>query len=133
MRLRRNRKIPSALLAVIVLTLACTNGGDSSDVAAAPADVASPPPNALVLDVRTAEEFAQGHVPRAINIPHDELGERHAELGVSPDREIVVYCERGGRASKAESVLREAGYTNVLHLAGDMRAWREQGRPIERP
>jgi rhodanese-related sulfurtransferase len=51
------------------------------------------------------------------------------ELG--PAREVVVYCERGGRAAKAADVLRDAGFT-VRHLTGDMSGWREQGLPVER-
>jgi rhodanese-related sulfurtransferase len=44
----------------------------------------------------------------------------------------VVSCERGGRAGKAADVLLEAGYADVRYLEGDMRDWRESGRPIER-
>lgn len=83
----------------------------------------------LILDVRSAEEFASGHVPGAKHVPYDEVSTRLGELG-SP-REVVVYCERGPRAFKAASVLDEAGFA-VKHLAGDMKAWREAGRAIER-
>jgi rhodanese-related sulfurtransferase len=83
----------------------------------------------LILDVRSAEEFASGHVPGAKLVPHDEVPARIAELG--PPREVVVYCERGPRAFRAAQALGEAGFT-VKHLTGDMQAWRESGRPIER-
>ena len=83
----------------------------------------------LILDVRTASEFASGHIPGAVNIPHSELPRRIGELEAGSDREIVVYCEVGGRAEKAASELRRAGFTAVLHLQGDMRAWRERQLP----
>jgi rhodanese-related sulfurtransferase len=83
----------------------------------------------LVLDVRSADEFASGHVPGAINVSHDQVAARIGELG--PAREVVVYCERGTRAAKAAEVLSGAGFT-VKHLSGDMSGWREQGLPIER-
>lgn len=83
----------------------------------------------LVLDVRTPLEFDHGHVPGAVNIPHTELSSRLAELG-KPGK-VVVYCESGGRAAKAEAVLRDAGFSPV-HLEGDMRAWRSGGFPQEK-
>jgi rhodanese-related sulfurtransferase len=85
----------------------------------------------LVLDVRTREEFASGHIPGAVNIPHTELRERLGELRASKDEEIVVHCERGGRAEAAEAVLREAGFAQVLDLSGHMQAWRAAGLPLE--
>jgi rhodanese-related sulfurtransferase len=83
----------------------------------------------LVLDVRSAEEFASGHVPGARNVAYDEVEARLAELG--PAREVVVYCERGPRASKAAAVLSAAGFA-VKQLAGHMSGWREAGLPIAR-
>lgn len=85
----------------------------------------------LILDVRTPEEFAAGHLPGARNVPHDALAGRLGELGIAPDDEIVVHCHSGGRAAKAEDVLRDAGYTNVRDLAGHWRGWREAGFPTE--
>lgn len=93
----------------------------------------NPPKGVLVLDVRSANEFAAGHVPNAVNIPHDQLASRIAELSVGTTGTVVVYCESGFRAGKAATVLRQAGYQNILHLAGDMRAWRANGRPTVKP
>jgi rhodanese-related sulfurtransferase len=91
-----------------------------------------PPAEALILDVRSPEEFAQGHVPGARNIPHDQLEARLAELGSDRGRNLVVYCESGRRAGIAEGTLLAAGFSAVHHLEGDMKAWREAGRPSER-
>jgi rhodanese-related sulfurtransferase len=93
--------------------------------------IASPPADGLILDVRTPAEFEAGHVPNAVNIPHDELAGRLEELGIEKDQPIVVYCKVGGRAKKASSVLLTAGYGQVLHLTGDMDGWRASGRPVE--
>jgi rhodanese-related sulfurtransferase len=87
----------------------------------------------LILDVRTPGEYRSGHVPQAINIPHNELASRLIELLDAKDREVVTYCERGPRAGFAESILQEAGFSAVRHLVGDMYAWRRNGLPIERP
>jgi phage shock protein E len=83
----------------------------------------------LILDVRSAEEFASGRVPGAKHVPYDEVPARLAELG--PPREVVVYCERGGRAAKAAEALTKAGF-DVRHLTGDMQEWRARGRAMER-
>jgi phage shock protein E len=83
----------------------------------------------LILDVRTPSEFETGHVPGAVNIPLGDLPRRIGELGVRSDEEIVVYCEGGGRAKQAASELRHAGFSSVLHLQGDMSAWRRSRYP----
>ena len=117
-----------------VLAIACTEAGAPvAQVVSISADalLSTPPPNALILDVRTREEFASGHVPGAVNIPHTEVASRLGELGADQSRPIVVYCERGGRAGQAESQLASAGFGDLRHLEGDMSAWRTSGRPTE--
>ena len=85
----------------------------------------------LILDVRTIEEYEEGHVPGAIHIPHDELESRLGELTVGLDDEVIVYCKAGGRAGIAEGILNGAGYTNLRDLEGHWTAWSEDGRPAE--
>jgi rhodanese-related sulfurtransferase len=84
-----------------------------------------------VLDVRTTEEYVAGHVPGAVNIPHDQVASRLAE--VPKDRDVVLYCRSGRRAQLAAAVLAENGYARLEHLQGDMPAWADQGRPVEKP
>ncbi|MEK7996637.1 MAG: rhodanese-like domain-containing protein [Planctomycetota bacterium] len=87
--------------------------------------------NLCILDVRTADEYDSGHIPGAINIGHKEITLRLDELKPHKDENIVVYCERGVRARTAQSTLTKAGFPSVYHLAGDMAAWRNAGRPAE--
>jgi len=84
-----------------------------------------------VLDVRTPDEYAAGHVPGAVNISHEQLAARLAE--VPRDKDVVLYCRSGKRAGMAADVLRANGYTRLSHLEGDMLAWSANGRPIEKP
>lgn len=84
----------------------------------------------LVLDVRSEDEYQQGHVPGAIHIPYQELAKRTSELEAFRNKPVVVYCESGRRAGIAASTLQEQGFENVLHLVGDMRDWRKSGRAI---
>jgi phage shock protein E len=85
----------------------------------------------FVLDVRTPEEFAAGHVPGAVNVPHDQLASRLAE--VPRDKDVVVYCRTGRRSQIATDLLAANGFKRVAHLQGDMVAWQEQGRPVVKP
>jgi phage shock protein E len=85
----------------------------------------------FVLDVRTADEYVAGHVPGAVNIPHDQLASRLAE--VPKDRDVVLYCRSGRRVQMAAEVLAGSGYSRLEHLQGDMPAWLDQGRPVEKP
>lgn len=84
-----------------------------------------------ILDVRTPEEFAAGHVPGAINIPYTELDERYSELELEGSDELVVYCQSGRRAAIAEAALSELGFTNVRDLDGHIAAWKQAERPLE--
>jgi len=64
------------------------------------------------VDVRSADEFAEGHIEGAINIPVDDIAARTAELG-DKTQPVVVYCRSGKRAARAAATLREAGFTKV--------------------
>ena len=87
----------------------------------------------LVLDVRSAAEFDEGHIPGAINVPHDVLGERIAELGPAGARDVVVYCRSGRRSAIALEALKGAGFSRLFHLEGDYLRWSEEGRSVVRP
>lgn len=86
----------------------------------------------IILDVRTPREYQQGHVPGAVNLPYQQIGRRMAELEQIRDRQVVVYCEVGPRARVAQSMLEQAGFTDVQHLAGDMAGWRRARLPVSR-
>jgi len=84
-----------------------------------------------IFDVRTPEEYAEGHVPGAINIPHDLLPDRIDEFAPYQDMEVVVYCRSGKRAGIAETALATAGFRNVRDLEGHMQQWQADGYPTD--
>jgi len=86
-------------------------------------------PLLFLLDVRTPEEFASGHVPGAINVPYDQIASRLAQI--PKDKDVVLYCRSGRRTGLAAEVLQANGYTKLGHLQGDMQAWLQDGRPVE--
>jgi rhodanese-related sulfurtransferase len=93
--------------------------------------LARPSPDVVVLDVRSAREFAAGHVPGAINVPHDELPAKLAGLAPLRDKALVLYCRSGRRTEIAAQSLRAAGFTRLSHLEGDFPAWENAQRPVE--
>ena len=72
---------------------------------------------ALLIDSRTAQEFAIGHIIGAINIPFDVSVKKFTALNVAKDRKVVLYCRSGNRSGKAIKRLKKAGYLN-LHNGG---------------
>ena len=76
---------------------------------------------ARLVDVRTPEEFAAGHIEGAVNIPVQELERRMAEVGAK-DTPIVLYCRSGKRSSAAARMLEAAGYGQV-HDLGSIGRW----------
>lgn len=84
----------------------------------------------MTLDVRSAREYASGHIPSARHLPFWHLiGGRPP--GIPSTEPIIVYCGHGPRAWIARAALRARGYRDVRLLAGHMRAWRKAGKPLE--
>jgi rhodanese-related sulfurtransferase len=83
-----------------------------------------------VIDVRTPEEFAAGHLRDAKNIPLADLGTRIGELEKSKGRSVVVVCQTGARADKAVRQLAAAGFDDVVSLDGGLTAWQAAGLPV---
>jgi phage shock protein E len=86
----------------------------------------------VIVDVRTPAEFAQGHVPGAINIPVDQVANRLSELAAAKNKDVVLYCRSGKRAGQAAEVLKSNGFNKLLHMEGDMPKWEAAKLPIEK-
>ncbi|WP_376791261.1 rhodanese-like domain-containing protein [Thermoflexus sp.] len=99
-------------------------------------------PDLLLLDVRTRSEYVQGHLPGALHLPWEEclepypyprllpadlLKNRLSEMGIIPEKEIVVYCESGARSAHTYWVLRLLGYPRVRNYKGSWADWRSRG------
>ena len=72
----------------------------------------------IILDVRTQEEYDQGHIPGAIVISHDEIEEKAEEVLTDKKQLILVYCRSGRRSKLAAEALAELGYTNIKEFGG---------------
>ena len=74
--------------------------------------------NYIILDVRRPDEYAEGHIPGAINVPNEEIGA--ADISELPDKAqlILVYCRSGRRSKEASEKLAGLGYTNIVEFGG---------------
>ncbi|CAN5331493.1 hypothetical protein BH10ACI2_BH10ACI2_02860 [soil metagenome] len=81
------------------------------------------------IDVRTPDEYAGGHAARAVNIPLDTLTANIDKLEKSEP--VYLICETGNRSKKAATMLKDAGFNNVLSITGGTVAWRAANLPME--
>ena len=88
--------------------------------------------DALVIDVREANEYGTGHVLGAKNIPAARMETAGGEVMKKKDRPVIVYCDGGERAGKAMSALKKLGFTRVANLSGGIKAWQDAGLPVEK-
>ena len=102
-RITFNRRFATALLILSLSVLA---------------SCASSPSQVVWLDVRTDAEYAEDHISGSAHIPHEEIAQRIADLGLEKDAEIKVYCRSGKRAGIALATLQELGYTNATNVGG---------------
>ena len=88
--------------------------------------------NAQFLDVRSAEEFASGHIKGAMLAPIQDGEEFNRRINaLDKKKPVFVYCLSGGRSKRASSILREKGFTEVNELEGGITAWRAEGKEVE--
>lgn len=74
--------------------------------------------NYIILDVRTIEEYKEGHIPNAICIPNETIGEDTKNLLKDKNQLILIYCRSGNRSKQAAEKLQKLGYTNLIEFGG---------------
>lgn len=89
-------------------------------------------PDVRLLDVRTPGEYESVHIRGAYNVPLDTLGEHAREIRASVTAPVILICQSGQRARRAEAALKESGMPNLHVLDGGMKAWIDAGLPVER-
>jgi rhodanese-related sulfurtransferase len=86
--------------------------------------------NTVVIDVREASEFAEGHIEGARHIPLAKLEERTFELQDHKQKPVIVTCQSGTRSGAASRKLAALGFTNVYEMKGGLLAWEDQKLPV---
>lgn len=132
----RKRAIGLLVLTAILGLVSACGGNTTSDgirlasVQAAYETFENPPQDLVVLDVRTPEEFNEGHLEGAIMVDFYEPD--FADQLATLDRDVpyLLYCRSGNRSGQASTIMQELGFTDVVDVDGGITAWYEAGRPV---
>ena len=81
-------------------------------------DIMNENENYIILDVRTVKEYNEGHIPNAICIPNETIGEDVTNKLSNKDQLILIYCRSGNRSKQAANKLKNLGYTNLIEFGG---------------
>lgn len=110
-----------ALLALLIVLTGCaaeeSGGYQRMDMKEA-AEAMAKDSGYILLDVRTRQEYGQGHIPGAVNLPNEEIGETAPELLPDQEQTIYVYCHSGRRSKQAAEKLSALGYTRLIEIGG---------------
>ena len=137
----------AAILAATLVTSGCSGGGDSTvAVSAGPTAAAAPAngakiaaadfaaalkrPGTTIIDVRTPQEYAQGHLPGAVNIDVSSPDFNGQLATLDPSAPYAVYCHSGNRSGVAVSAMTDQGFADAYHLEGGITAWQQAGGEV---
>ncbi len=87
-------------------------------------------PDVQLVDVRTPEEFSEGHLENAINIDVTADDFDAKVVGLDKEKPVMVYCKSGGRSAKASARLKELGFKNISDLEGGITNWTNEDKPV---
>lgn len=126
------------LIPVLIASLCCGGISPAAEPATVTPEAAAKwlvkTPAAKILDVRTKEEFATGHLSKAVLIPWtDEDFKTRAAKELDAGKPVLVYCRSGRRSAEAAAALVKLGFTDVRGLEGGIIAWQKAGNAITKP
>jgi len=90
-------------------------------------------PDAVLLDVRTAEEYGEGHLAQARNVDYKRDDFRRQLGKLDKSKPYFVYCKAGVRSEKAADIMKELGFRRVYTLDGGIDEWEDEDLPVEKP
>lgn len=130
--LRNSFFIFIALLAIV--SCSKTQSSDSVEVLSIQKfeEVVNNNKNAIILDVRTPEEYSEGHISGALNIDYLNDGFEQEIGKLDKSKTYLVYCKSGVRQDKAGTRMKELGFENIHLLDGGIEGWQQNGKPIEK-
>lgn len=127
------RKIVFGILALGLLVVSCINQKQDGVVVASPEafEQKMNEPEVQVVDVRTTNEYVDGHISNATNIDVLQSDFKEKVSSLDKKKPVMVYCKMGGRSAKAATILKEMGFKDVTDLEGGFTAWKSAGKGIE--
>ena len=134
MTLTRKRSIGAALLAAALLIPACGSDTAAFELTSAVESqqlLAEPLPGLTILDIRTPDEFASGHIAGATNLDFYEPQFAGWLDDLDKDTPYLVYCRSGNRSASAIETMKSLGFAEVYELDGGIVSWAQSGLPLE--
>jgi rhodanese-related sulfurtransferase len=126
------KKLIVVILTSVLILTGCSSADDSVDLKVSDFSAKSQEVGVVSLDVRTADEFAEGHLINAINI-NVESGNFEAEIEkLDKNTTYAVYCRSGRRSAIAVDLMKKAGFTSLYNLDGGVIDWSASGLPLVR-
>jgi len=124
------------LISIFLLSLflmACSPSDNTAIEQLSPIESAGLQSNdfAVIIDVRSNNEWNNQRIPGAVHIPLSDLKGRMDELKSFEGKQLIMQCAVGGRSSKAVEILQEAGFANVSNMNGGLVAWQKANLPVE--
>ena len=123
--MKKTTSIFLAVAAVIVVTMAACSESQTSSSTAEQQDYVqlAKTPGITVLDVRTAEEYAAGHLPNAVNVDINAADFEAKIKAMDPAKKYLVYCRSGSRSTAAVGIMQQLGFTDVINMEAGISAW----------
>jgi rhodanese-related sulfurtransferase len=124
------KKIVSVLLVSMFALTACSSSSGATDLGAADFQAKSAEAGVVLLDVRTAGEFAAGHIEGALNIDVEGMTFEGEIKNLDPSKTYAIYCQSGRRSRIAAETLTNAGFTQLFNLDEGIASWTNAGLPV---
>jgi rhodanese-related sulfurtransferase len=121
-----------ASVAALIFLAGCSSTGSATTVNLNVSEFSQKiaEPDVIILDVRTPEEFASGHIEGAINIDFNSGDFENEITRLNPSETYAIYCRSGSRSGKAASIMHLAGFHDVSNLSGGVIDWSNDGLPL---
>jgi len=124
------------MLAAILLLLAFDPSnkslGGARKVSASQLPMVQSRQSAVVVDIRSKDEFRSGHIAQSINLPLDTLGDSLKKLNKYKGKPLILVCQTGARVSKAAAVLKSGEFSDLYALDGGIAAWTKENLPLSK-
>ena len=88
--------------------------------------------DAVIVDVRAADEFREGHIPGSVNIPQSQVTDRMGELEKYKEKPLILTCKMGNQAAHLGRQLRNKGFSELYRIQGGVTAWRNDNLPVSK-
>ena len=124
------KKLIAILFASTFALTGCSSSSGATDLGAAEFQAKSAEAGVVLLDVRTAGEFAAGHIEGALNIDVEGMTFEEEIKNLDPSKTYAIYCQSGRRSRIAVETMNEGGFTKLFNLDQGIASWTDAGLPV---